>query len=68
MGERIYLRRMSLADVSQDYCGWLNDKEVNKLLSVKSWTMTELKDYVIQRLKNPNCFFAGIFDKKTICI
>ncbi|MFA6551004.1 MAG: GNAT family N-acetyltransferase [Patescibacteria group bacterium] len=64
MGERIYLRKLNLADVSQAYCDWLNDAEVNKLLYVKSWTMSGLKDYVAQRLKNSNCFFAGIFDKK----
>jgi len=64
IGEKIYLRKIKLTDVSKDYCDWLNDKEVNKDLAVKNWTMNELRIYAGQKINDPNCFFAGIFDKK----
>lgn len=65
IGEKVYLRKLSLADASPAYCGWLNDKEVNKYVGTKSCTITELKDYIVQKSNNPNCFFVGIFDKKS---
>jgi len=65
IGERVYLRKLSLTDVSPSYCGWLNNEEVNKYIGTKSCTMTELKNYVLQKFNNPDCLFMGIFDKKS---
>ncbi len=33
--ERIYLREVRLEDLTQDYCDWLNDPEVNRYLEIR---------------------------------
>ncbi len=63
IGERIYLRELTLADVTEEYCDWLNDPEVNKYLETRHITLDELKRYVQKQIDNPDSFFVGIFDK-----
>lgn len=63
-GESVYLRTLKEEDVSERYCSWINDPEVNKYLVSKNTTLEELKNYVKIRLNNPNCLFFGIFLKK----
>ncbi|GEM_PF-5387911 len=35
-GERIYLRKLTEKDATEQYCGWLNDESVNKYFETKS--------------------------------
>ena len=62
-GKRIYLRPLDENDASEDYCSWINDKEVNKYLESKKTTVENLKKYIIRRYYDPNCLFLGIFLK-----
>ncbi|MBI4779010.1 UDP-4-amino-4,6-dideoxy-N-acetyl-beta-L-altrosamine transaminase [Candidatus Falkowbacteria bacterium] len=64
MGERVYLRKLTPADASNDYCAWLNDKEVNKYLETRKCTLAELKKYLKEKSSKIDCLLVGIFDKK----
>jgi RimJ/RimL family protein N-acetyltransferase len=37
VGERLYLRPLSEADVGEEYVGWLNDPEVTRFLETGRW-------------------------------
>ncbi|MDO8667835.1 MAG: UDP-4-amino-4,6-dideoxy-N-acetyl-beta-L-altrosamine transaminase [bacterium] len=65
IGQQVYLRKLNLNDTSQNYCDWLNDKEVNKYLETKNCTLVGLRDYLARNSKNSQIFFMGIFDKKS---
>lgn len=65
VGEKIYLRPITMDDITERYCAWLNDPEVNKYLETRSSTMPELEEYVREKIENPDILFAGIFDKET---
>jgi len=60
-GKRIYLRKLDEKDATQKYCSWLNDPEVNKYLETREATIEELRQYIKDKNKNPNCLFLGIF-------
>src|SRR3989339_219619 len=64
IGDRIYLRELNLADATGEYCGWLNDPAVNKYLETRKATIEDLRNYIQQRVDDPNSFFAGVFDKE----
>lgn len=63
VGERVYLRALTLADASPEYCAWLNDKEVNEYLETRQSTIDDLKAYIQKQIDDPNAIFVGIFDK-----
>ena len=63
-GQRIYLRELTIADATQEYCNWLNDKEVNKYLETRKSTLPELKKYIKEKLSKSDCLLMGVFDKK----
>jgi len=62
-GKRIYLREITLDDISLEYCSWLADPKVNKHLRVREHTMDELRIYVQDQINDPETIFLGIFDK-----
>ena len=62
-GERIYLRTLEAADATEEYCGWLNDPEVNRFLVTKSSIVDELRSYIIKKTGQPDILFLGIFLK-----
>lgn len=64
-GDRVYLKTLDIENASQEYCDWLNDKEVNKYLETRQSTINDLKQYINKQLTDPNSFFVGIFDKKS---
>ena len=64
IGKRIYLRKLTSKDASQEYCEWLNDPEVNRYLETRKATIQELKDYIKKKNHSKKCLFLGIFDKK----
>ncbi|MFA6530273.1 MAG: GNAT family N-acetyltransferase [Candidatus Micrarchaeia archaeon] len=61
-GERIYLRHLTLSDVSDAYLSWLNDSEVTVFMETKHSTMGELQAFVKERISKDDCLFFGIFD------
>lgn len=63
IGERIYLRLMEISDATEEYCGWLNDPEVNRFLVIKSSTVDESRVYIVQKNGQPDALFFGIFLK-----
>jgi [ribosomal protein S5]-alanine N-acetyltransferase len=65
VGEKIYLKPLTMEDVTERYCGWLNDPEINKYLETRSSTLHKLQEYVKEKINNPNILFCGIFDKDT---
>jgi len=65
IGKYIYLRALTMDDVSEKYCGWLNNPGVNKYLETRHCTMPELKKYVRKKIDNPDIIFFGIFEKDT---
>ncbi len=63
-GGRIYLRELTLDDVSEEYCQWLNDPTVNKYLETRKCTMGELREFVQKQIDDPNSVFLGVFDRE----
>ena len=63
VGERIYLRALTTADASHEYCAWLNDHEVNEYLETRQSTIHDLTAYIQKQIDDPNSIFVGIFDK-----
>jgi len=63
IGRRIYLRKLTLADATQEYCRWLNDAEVNKFLETRKATLEDLREYINKKINDANCFLLGVFDK-----
>jgi len=64
-GEKVYLRELTVDDVSAEYCSWLNDPEVHKYLQTRKTTLGGLRTYVKKQMNDPNSLFFGVFDKKT---
>lgn len=62
-GKRIYLREIKVEDVNQNYCGWMNDPDVNKYLESRfaAHSIVSLKKYVKNIISDRlNVFFAII--------
>ena len=65
-GERIFLRRLTEDDASEDYVRWMNDPEVNQYLESRFYTHTiESTKAFIRSVSNDNNYQFGIFVKKT---
>jgi len=45
--DKIYLREVRLSDLTQGYCDWLNDPEVNRYLETRFYiqTLADIKEY-----------------------
>jgi RimJ/RimL family protein N-acetyltransferase len=61
IGARVYLRTLDEGDASDEYCGWLNDPEVNKFLATKSADKQGLIDYILSKNLQSDAMFLGIF-------
>ena len=65
-GERIFLRRLTEEDASEDYVRWMNDPEINQYLESRFYTQTiESTKAFIRSVTNDNNYQFGIFDKAT---
>jgi len=62
IGNRIYLRNLSLNDVGDKYLTWINDEEVNRLTAIreKIISLVDLKQYVLDQINNPDVLFKAI--------
>lgn len=63
-GREIYLKTLSKKNATKEYCGWLNNPEINQYLETRKATIIGLKKYIEEKNKNPNCLFLGIFFKE----
>ena len=68
IGNRIYLRKLSLKDASLYYLSWVNNKQITKYMDIgkKRYTLKYLKNYITKSNKANNEELFGIFlrDKK----
>ncbi len=65
-GERIFLRRLTEEDASEDYVRWMNDPEINQYLESRFYTQTiESTKAFIRSVTNDNNYQFGIFIKET---
>ena len=62
-GKLITLRTLEEKDATKEYASWLNDPEVNKYLTTKSVTLSELRDYIREKNADENIVLFGIFWK-----
>lgn len=64
-GGRIYLRRLTEQDVSQDYLDWFQDEYVTEFLDSKSLTYGAVVDYIKAGAVSREHYIYGIFEKDT---
>jgi len=64
-GERIYLRNLEVEDISRKYISWLNDREVNRFLSVRGQRQSceTVRDYVESFKHSKDKILLGVFLK-----
>lgn len=63
---KIYIRELKESDISESYCRWMNDREVNQFLESRftNHTLESLKEYLASLDKDKNIQF-GIFTEET---
>ena len=68
IGENIYLRSLSLNDVTQNYLKWLQDSDVNYFLETRYETQSlkKIKNYVKLCNNSGTIYLLGIFTKTDI--
>lgn len=66
--ERLLFRKLTKADVSERYLGWLNDPDVNQYLETRfsSQTRDTCEKFVVDMEQDPASHLFGIFNKKTL--
>ena len=66
-GERIFLREVRRADVTEEYCKWMNDPEVNQYLETRYTTQTleTIMRYVKKLEGSKEEIFLAICDKNS---
>lgn len=62
--QNLFLRTLNPDDASESYCSWLNDQDVNAYLETKQTSIMELREYIAERQRSPDCLFFGIFLKE----
>ena len=62
-GKNIYLRSLSLKDVTKDYLKWLQDKDVNFFLETRHeiQNLSKIKNYVTSCNNSYTSYLFGIF-------
>lgn len=60
-GKRIYLRLINKNDISQKWCDWINNNEINRYLETKHITIEKLNEYAENKIKDDAVLFFGIF-------
>jgi spore coat polysaccharide biosynthesis protein SpsF (cytidylyltransferase family) len=63
--DRILLRELNSGDVTEQYCQWLNDPEVNQFLETKGSTILGIQTFIAEKNNRPDCILWGIFIKET---
>lgn len=65
--ERFRLRALQESDVSERYLSWMQDPSARRYISASSQTrqLSDLLDYVRERVGRDDVLFLGIFEKQT---
>lgn len=61
-GNIIYLRPITLSDVTETYLSWLHDEQVMSGIATSGYTLDKLKQYVSERLDKKQIAFFAICD------
>lgn len=61
---RFVLKEFSLNYVNKKYLNWFKDPDVNRFISFKPKNLTDLRNNIIETLKEKNAIFFAIFIKK----
>ena len=67
MNEKIILKKLNLnKDITKKYQNWMNSLEIHKYTEQKNkkHSLTNIKNFVIEKNKSKNEFLSGIFLKK----
>jgi RimJ/RimL family protein N-acetyltransferase len=66
VAENLILRQLNPSDVTDQYIEWLNDKEINQFLEVRTKipSLTDQKEYIEKCLKSTDTFMLGISKPK----
>lgn len=66
-GEKCYLRSLEISDCLKAYVTWMNDDNINAYLEsrFKSWTESDIKDYIVKMEESKSDYLLGIFDRKS---
>lgn len=61
-GTEIYLRRLNISDVNDEYHSWLNDPTVNQFLEIrhKPVSKQEISEYILSLKNRVNIYFLAI--------
>lgn len=64
-GERLYLRPVEMADVTDEYVNWLNNEEINQYLESRfvNHTLESVRAYVEKIVRDPEVFFFAMVRK-----
>ncbi|WP_320173906.1 GNAT family protein [Maridesulfovibrio sp.] len=64
-GKNVYLRPISLDDVSESYVNWMNDPQINQYLESRFTTQTlnSVKDFVKAMIESPDNILFAICEK-----
>lgn len=64
---RFLLRELTEEDISERYLSWLGDAEAKKFITfaAKTKSLSDLKQYVRDRIGRDDILFLGIFEKTT---
>lgn len=67
VGDTIYFKDIRESDLTQTYCDWLNDPEVNRYLETrwKIQTLETIYNYWVDHVDQPDESWLGIWSKKT---
>lgn len=65
-GEKIYLREVRESDVTDEYCAWINDPEINQYLETRFYprSRNDILNFVQKKDANPNEILFAICHKK----
>ena len=64
---RLYLRRLTVDDASQQYVDWLNDPDVNRFIEVRHsfQTISSCQDFIKTANRDENSYLFGIFERES---
>jgi ribosomal-protein-alanine N-acetyltransferase len=67
VGDRIYMRPLEVADVTEAYLHWMNDAELAKFIPAMTFpgTRAAVEAYVDKESRNPATVFLAIIEKDT---
>lgn len=65
--ERLLLRSLTLHDATDEYCSWLNDKNVNRYLEsrFRQFTVEDIADFISSCNASSNTLLLGLIRRTT---